>query len=183
MSRARQDRVIALLAREGDWLTAAELADIVGVTPRSIRSYVTALNARVPDGVVVESGPLGYRAGADAPAALRAGVDAATPRERVHRLVRRLLSGREGIDVFETAEDFHVSPATLEADLGRVRALLGDTELTLERSGSRARLKGTEMAQRRLLSRLAHDETDDGAFDLDALRRSLGAGSIGEAVF
>lgn len=183
MSRARQDRVIALLAREGDWLTAAELADIVGVTPRSIRSYVTALNARVPRGVVVESGPLGYRAGADAPAALRAGADAATPRERVHRLVRRLLSGREGIDVFETADDFHVSPATLEADLGRVRALLGDTELTLERSGSRARLQGTEMAQRRLLSRLAHDETDDGAFDLDALRRSLGAGSIGEAVF
>ena len=77
MSRARQDRVIALLAREGDWLTAAELADIVGVTPRSIRSYVTALNARVPRGVVVESGPLGYRAGADAPAALRAGADAA----------------------------------------------------------------------------------------------------------
>ena len=27
MSRARQDRVIALLSREGDWVTAAELAD------------------------------------------------------------------------------------------------------------------------------------------------------------
>ncbi|AUG30452.1 MULTISPECIES: transcription antiterminator [Microbacterium] len=183
MSRARQDRVIALLAREGDWLTAGELADIVGVTPRSIRSYVTALNARVPGGGVVESGPLGYRAGAEAPLALRAAVDTATPRERVHRLVRSLLSGREGIDVYETADGFHVSPATLEGDLARVRALLGDTELTLERTGSRARLRGTEMAQRRLLSRLAHDETDDGAFDLDALRRSLGAGSIGEAVF
>ncbi|MBF4561641.1 PTS sugar transporter subunit IIA [Microbacterium sp. VKM Ac-2870] len=183
MSRARQDRVIALLARESDWLTAGELADIVGVTPRSIRSYVTALNARVPRGTVVESGPLGYRAGADAPLALRAAVDSATPRERVHRLVRSLLSGRDGVDVYETAEEFHVSPATLEGDLARVRALLGDTELTLERTGSRARLRGTEMAQRRLLSRLAHDETDDGAFDLGALRRSLGAGSIGEAVF
>ncbi|WP_315551399.1 PTS sugar transporter subunit IIA [Microbacterium aurum] len=183
MSRARQDRVIALLSREGDWVTAAELADVVGVTPRSIRSYVTALNARVPGGLVVESGPLGYRAGPDATTALRAAVDTATPRERVHRLVRALLDGRDGIDVFEVAEQFHVSPATLEGDLGRVRALLGDSELTLERTGARARLRGTEMAQRRLLSRLAHDETDDGAFDLEALRRSLGEGSIGEAVF
>ena len=100
MSRARQDRVIALLSREGDWVTAAELADVVGVTPRSIRSYVTALNARVPGGLVVESGPLGYRAGPDAMTALRAAVDTATPRERVHRLVRALLDGRDGIAVF-----------------------------------------------------------------------------------
>ncbi|MGB4778404.1 BglG family transcription antiterminator [Microbacterium sp.] len=183
MSRTRQDRVIALLSRDGDWVTAAELADVVGVTPRSIRSYVTALNARVPAGVAVESGPLGYRAGPDALAALRATVDAASPRERVHRLVRALLSGVDGVDVYEAAEQFHVSPATLEGDLGRVRTLLGDTSLTLERAGARAVLRGTEMAQRRLLSRLAHDETEDGAFDLDALRRSLGEGSIGEAVF
>ncbi|MFT3798417.1 BglG family transcription antiterminator [Microbacterium sp.] len=183
MSRARQDRVIALLIREGDWVTASELADIVGVTPRSIRSYVTALNARVPGGAAVESGPTGYRAGAEASAALHAASDAATPSERVHRLVRALLDTPDGVDVHDVAQQFFVSPATLEGDLARVRALLGDTDLTLERSGARARLRGTEMAQRRLLSRLAHEETEDGAFDLEALRRSLGAGSIGEAVF
>ena len=67
MTRSRQDRVLAILARDGDWVTAAALADAIGVTPRSIRSYVTALNARVPDGVVVESGPQGYRAGPEPP--------------------------------------------------------------------------------------------------------------------
>jgi len=175
--------VIGLLSRDGDWVTAAELADAVGVTPRSIRSYVTALNARVPSGVVVESGPQGYRSGPDAPAALRAAADTDTPRERLHRLVRAILAAPDGLDVYETADRFHVSPATLEADLGRVRALLGGTELTLERSASVARLRGTEMAQRRLLSRLAHEETEDGAFDLVALRRTLGEGSIGAAAF
>ncbi|MFT4050853.1 MAG: PTS sugar transporter subunit IIA [Microbacterium sp.] len=183
MSRARQDRVIALLARDGDWMTAAELADIVGVTPRSIRSYVTALNARVAGGTAVESGPLGYRAGADATAALHAHVDAQTPRQRVHRLVRTLLAASDGIDVYETADDLHVSAATVEGDLGRVRALLGGTGLVLERTASRARLRGTEMAQRRLLSTLVHDETADGAFDLSAVRRTLGEESIGAAAF
>lgn len=174
---------MALLTRDGDWMTAGALADAIGVTPRSIRSYVTALNARVPGGTVVESSPIGYRAGADAPAALRSAVDATTPRERLHRLVRALLADEGGIDVYATAEQFHVSPATLEGDLGRVRALLGGTHLTLERTASLAKLRGTEMAQRRLLSRLAHEETEDGAFDLAALRRTLGEGSIGTAVF
>lgn len=184
MTRARQDRLLGLLVRDGEWATAATLADALGVTPRSIRSYVTAANARVAPGVAIESGPQGYRAGADASAALRApGMDAGTPRDRLHRLVRALLDAPEGIDVFEFADRVHVSPATLDADLARVRGLLGGTELTLERSASTARLRGTEMAQRRLLSRLAHDEMDAGSFDLAALRRTLGEDSVGAAAF
>ncbi|BDV30004.1 BglG family transcription antiterminator [Microbacterium terricola] len=182
MTRARQDRLLGLLLREPDWATAAVLADAIGVTPRSIRSYVTAVNARIPSGAAIESGPQGYRAGADAAAALRA-VEAGTPRDRLHTLVRALLDAPDGIDVFETAERLHVSPATLDADLARVRGLLGGTELTLERSAARARLRGTEVAQRRLLSRLAHDEMESGSFDLAALRRTLGAESVGAQAF
>ena len=175
--------MLGLLLRDGDWVTASALADALGVTPRSIRSYVTAANARAAPGIAVESGPQGYRAGSDAAAALRAGGDGGTPRDRLHTLVRTLLDAPDGIDVFETADALHVSAATLDADLARVRGLLGGTELTLERSSSRARLRGTEGAQRRLLSRLAHDEMDAGSFDLAALRRTLGEGSVGADAF
>ncbi|MEV7693191.1 PTS sugar transporter subunit IIA [Microbacterium sp. NPDC089189] len=182
MTRARQDRVLSLLVRERDWMTASSLADVVGVTPRSIRSYVTALNARSSG--AVESGPLGYRAGSDAAATLRTpAVDAGTPRDRLHTIVRALLAGRDGIDVYETADALFVSAATVESDLARVRGLLGGTELSLERSASRARLVGTETAQRRLLSRLVHDEMDEGAFDLLALRRTLGEKSVAPRAF
>jgi lichenan operon transcriptional antiterminator len=169
---------MSLLTRDGAWVTAGELADLVGVTPRSIRTYVTALNGRVSDAVAVESGPQGYRAGPGAGAALRT-AETATPRERLHRLVREILASAEGVDVYEAADRFHVSAATLESDLARVRGLLAGTELRLERIASRARLQGTEIAQRRLLSRLAHEETDDGAFDVEALRRALGESAVG----
>lgn len=184
-TKTRQDRLVALLLRDAEWSTAASLADALGVTPRSVRSYVTAVNARVPGGAAIESGPQGYRAGSNAAAALRTitGSDAGTPRDRLHTLVRRLLDATDGIDVFDTADSLHVSPATLEADLSRVRGLLGGTELTLERSASTARLRGTEVAQRRLLSKLAHDEMDAGLFDLDALRRTLGERSVGARAF
>ena len=185
MTRERQERLLSLLIRDTDWSTAATLADALGVTPRSIRSYVTAINARVPTGDAIESGPQGYRAHRPAVAALRAasGQDTGTPRDRLHFVVRALLDADDGIDVFATAEELHVSGATLEADLARVRALLGGTGLTLERSAERARLRGSEVAQRRLLSKLAHDEMDEGAFDLEALRRTLGSGTIAPDAF
>ena len=52
------------------------------------------------------------------------------------RSCARSWTRHDGIDVFETAERLHVSTATLDADLARVRGLLGGTELTLERSAS-----------------------------------------------
>ncbi|MGZ0711461.1 BglG family transcription antiterminator (plasmid) [Coraliomargarita sp. W4R53] len=179
MTRARQDRVVALLMRDGDWVTAGTLADVLGVTPRSVRSYVTAINARVESGLAVESGPQGYRQGPQAGAAVQAAAETGAPRDRLHALVRTLLDSSDGLDVYEVADEFYVSSATLEADLARVRGLLNGTELTLERSASRARLVGAESAQRRLLSKLVHDEMDAGSFDLAALRRTLGENSAG----
>ena len=110
--------------------------------------------------------------------------DAGTPRDRLHTLVRALLDASDGIDVFETAERLHVSPATLDADLARVRGLLGGTELTLERSAARARLRGTEAARSGACS--AGSPTTrwmPARSTSTALRRTLGAGSVGARAF
>lgn len=183
MSRQRQDQLLSALLREESWVTAASLADALGVTPRSIRSYVVALNARVAATDAVESGPAGYRAGPGAHAALQQReAGEATPRDRLHTLVRALLDAEEGVDVYETAERLHVSEATLESDLGRVRGLLAGTGLTLVRDRAIVRLRGEESAQRRLLSRLAHDEMESRVFSPDAFRRALLGSTAAEAV-
>lgn len=183
MSRQRQDQILTALLRRDSWVTAASLADLVGVTPRSIRSYVAALNARV-GGDAVESGPAGYRAGPGARDALRARSGGeSTPRDRLHALVRLLLDEADGIDVYATAERLHVSEATLEADLVRVRTLLDGTDLVLEREREIVRMRGSEEEQRRLISRLAHDEMDAASFHPETFRRALGAtGVSAEAV-
>lgn len=179
MSRQRQDQLLSTLLRQDGWATAGTLADQLGVTPRSIRSYVAALNARVPRADAVESGPAGYRPGPAARTALnsREGGDSA-PRDRLHTLVRLLLDASDGIDVYETAERLHVSEATLEADLARVRGLLEGAELALERDREIVQLRGAEAAQRRLLSRLAHDEMDAGPFRPEAVRRAIAGTAV-----
>lgn len=179
MSRQRQDQLLSTLLRRGSWATAASLADQLGVTPRSIRSYVAALNSRTSGADAIESGPAGYRAGASAREALRTrqGGESA-PRDRLHALVRALLDDPDGIDVFAMAERLHVSEATLEADLARVRTLLDDSALVLERDRETVRLRGDETAQRRLLSRLAHDEMDAASFHPETFRRALDGSAV-----
>lgn len=179
MSRQRQDQLLQTLLRQDEWATAASLADLLGVTPRSIRSYVAALNARASAGDAVESGPAGYRVGPGARTALRTRMTGeSAPRDRLHSVVRMLLDASDGIDVYETAERMHVSEATLESDLSRVRGLLDGADLRLDRDREIVRLQGTEIAQRRLLSRLAHDEMDAGSFHPESIRRVLTGSAV-----
>lgn len=176
--RRRPEKVASLLLRADSWVTAGSLADSLGVTPRSVRSYISQLNARSAPATAVESGPLGYRADRAVLAGLRGDVEATTPQDRVHALVRELLGAPSGVDVHRTATRLHVSEATVESDLIRVRDLISGTTLQLQRSGPRVVLVGDELAQRRLVSTLAHKEMDEGFADMASLRRTIGLDSI-----
>lgn len=176
--RRRPEKVANLLLRAEGWVTAGSIADSLGVTPRSVRSYVSQLNARSTPVTAVESGPLGYRADRAVLAGLRGEAEGETPQDRVHSLVRELLGASSGIDIHRTAARLHVSEATVESDLVRVRDLIAGTELKLRRSGPRVMLVGDELAQRRLVSKLAHEEMDDGFADMASLRRTIGLESI-----
>ncbi len=168
--------MLDILSRRAAWVTAAELAGDLGVTTRSIRSYAAAL------GDIVESGASGYRVRPEAYAAYLAGassVDSAgSPQERLVFLVRRLLDEPEGIDVYETAESLFVSESTLESDLTRMRGLLADTELALERHGATVQLAGPEIARRKLLSRLFRDEMRQGVIDVARIQEAFSSSGL-----
>ncbi|WP_188711600.1 BglG family transcription antiterminator [Microbacterium faecale] len=183
MTIKRQTRVLGILLRRSDWVTAGYLADSLGVTARSVRSYVTAINRRAPE--AIESGPQGYRATERAQTVELAELDPdrGTPRERTHALVRRLLETPDGVDVFDAALEMHVSRDTVESDLRRVRSMLRGTELSFAREAAVVRVTGTELARRRLVSRLVHEELDEGSVDVDALRRAAGHLGLDTASF
>jgi lichenan operon transcriptional antiterminator len=183
VTRERQDRIGWYLTRAGDWVTAAELADALGVTSRSIRNYVLALKERAAGLDLITAGPSGYRISPDAWAEFRSGAaepQSETPRVRLYGIVRRLVDSPDGLDVFELASALHVSESTIEADLSRVRLLLSEAELALARSGSTVTLSGTELARRRLLSRMFRDETERGLIELEAIQREFSSHSLSE---
>ena len=183
MTIKRQTRVLGILLRRSDWVTAGYLADALGVTARSVRSYVTAINRHAPD--AIESSPQGYRATPHAATVelTELDPDRGTPRERTHALLRRLIDAPDGFDVVETALEMHVSTDTVEADLRRIRSLLRGSELTIQRETAVVWISGSELARRRFLNRLVHDELDEGSFDIDELRRAASLLHLDTAAF
>ena len=141
------------------------------MTTRTIRNYAAQANS---GGVIVESGPAGYRL--DRAAWANRGTPArrdSSPQVRATRVIRSLIDATDGLDVHETAAANHVSDSTFEADLGRVRARLDGTGLALVRQGPRISLEGPETARRRLLGALFRDESARGMLELDALRAAF----------
>ncbi|MDR5698381.1 BglG family transcription antiterminator [Agromyces aerolatus] len=172
----RWQHLIDELVRADGWTTAAQLADRLGVTTRTVRTWVANANA-AGDAPVIRSGPDGYKIDRAALAAREEPV--ADPRDRPEGrqalLIRRLVDADDGLDLFETAAELHVSESTLEGDLTRVRARLGDSGLTLERHGPLLRLSGPEAARRRVLGDLIREESARGRVALDSLRRRFPA--------
>lgn len=182
----KQTRMLDFLSQTSSWITAGELADRLGVTPRSVRSYVTAVKAAAHPLTLIESGTAGYRLNRDEFAsysALHRGrardTEADTPQQRLSQLVRRLTEAADGLDVYELAAEYFVSDSTIEADLARVRLLLPDSGLALVRHGSVVTLTGSETDRRKLLSRMFREESARGMIDLETIQREFTSGQAG----
>ena len=180
----KHSRMLDYLFRSPAWVTAGELAEHLGVTPRTVRSYVTSVKSAADPLEVIESGPAGYRVNREAYTAFRAvpprrHPETDTPQRRLYQLVRRLIDSAEGLDVYELAADTFVSDSTVEADLSRVRALLPDTGLSLARQGSEVTLLGSETDRRRLISRMFREESARGFLELAAIQKEFASDSLG----
>jgi lichenan operon transcriptional antiterminator len=195
----KQTRMLDYLSQTPAWVTAGELAAHLGVTPRSVRSYVTGVKAVAHPFGVIESGPSGYRLNREAYAAYSArrlhqaaqggqagrAAESDTPADRLYRLVRRLTDspespeGAAGLDVYDLAATLFVSDSTIEADLGKVRSLLAGTGLALTRHGPTVTLTGSETDRRRLLSRMFRDESARGLLQLEQIQEEFQSESLG----
>lgn len=151
-------------------MTAAEIAQALDVTDRTVRNYVSTLNADAAQPVVI-SGPNGYQL-SDRPAG-ESSSSPHLPASRLVRILRRLIDARSGVDVHEFAASLFVSDSTLEADLGRVRSRLTGTGLSLQKTGDRVRMLGPETARRRLLSALFRDESQRDILELEEIQREF----------
>jgi lichenan operon transcriptional antiterminator len=180
----KYERLLDQLVQSEGWVTAAELADQLGVTTRSVRSYVTAAKSAAHPLQIITASTSGYRLNRDAYATFASGArardsDFDTPRDRVHHLVRRLTEAPQGLDVHALADSLFVSESTIEGDLRKVKALGEDAGVALVRRGSLVTLTGSEADHRRLLSKLFHSESAQGFLELENVQREFASDDLG----
>jgi lichenan operon transcriptional antiterminator len=178
----KYERLLDYLSQTEGRVTAAELAEKLGVTTRSVRSYVTAAKAAAHPLPIISSSTNGYRLNREAYASFSSGGRTRaqnTPRDRVHHLVRRLTEASGGLDIHDLAESLYVSESTLESDLRKVKALGEDAGLALRRRGSIVTLAGGEAEHRKLLSKLFRSESAQGFLELENVQREFGSADLG----
>ena len=179
----KYERLLDHLAQTDGWVTAAELADRLGVTTRSVRSYVTAAKIAAHPLPIITASTSGYRLNREAYSAFSSatrGRDAGTntPRDRVNHLIRRLTEAPQGLDIHTLADNLFVSESTIESDLRKVKALGDDAGVLLSRRGSIVTLTGTEGDHRRLLGKLFHSEGAQGFLELENVQREFASDDL-----
>lgn len=179
----RHERLLGYLSHHDGWVTAGELSDHLGVSTRSVRSYVTAVKASAGPLEVIDSSTSGYRLNRELYAAFLASrpsraAESDSPRDRVYHLLRRLGDAPDGLDIYWLADGMFVSESTIESDLRRLRAELDGSGLTLTRQESTVRIAGSELDLRRLLSRMFRDEGAQGFLELESIEAEFASSDL-----
>ena len=174
----RRQRLLDFLVESDGWTTSGQLADRLGVTTRSVRSYVVAAKSAAQPLDIIASSPEGYRLNRPAYAAWLGRAEQESPRDRLHQIVQRLNESGEGVDLHELASSLHVSESTIEADLRKVKPLLEESGLTLARQGSLVTVKGSEENRRRLVSLMFRAEGARGFVEVERIQSEFGSANL-----
>ena len=179
----KRERLLAYLSQADGWVTASELSDHLGVSTRSVRSYVTAVKTSAKPLEVIASSTSGYRLNRDAYSTFlvsrpERGTESETPRDRMYHLLRRLGDATDGLDVYSLADTMYVSESTIESDLRRLKTEVEGSGLALSRQGNLIRISGSEYNLRRLLSSMFRDEGAQGFLELASIEREFASSNL-----
>lgn len=169
----RQEKLLELLADKRDWMTSRELAGVLKVTDRTIRSDVDAINKQ-PGKLKIESNVRkGYRAAKRPETGQEMPVSSdipQTPGARCIYLIQRLLFENKELNVTELQEQIYVSDYSIQKDLKRIRKMIEPYPgLKLVRNLSCISLQGDENIKRKFYRDLLVAEVQENFLNLNRL--------------
>lgn len=171
----KEMRLLRVLLDANEPVTARALAAQLGVSLRTVKTYVAQINAEKTG--CITSGRDGYRVHAEAARALmgreQPGDVPQTSGERVPFLLQKLLASKEPVNVFDLCEELFISLSTLKTDLGRVRRKLASFKLRLIQENNTLRLEGLEKDMRKLAGDLLYSEASVNFLDLRTIQHAF----------
>lgn len=174
MMNERQNKLLQLLKNSQKWITGKELAEILNVSDRTVRSDIEAINKSFDAPVIASDRHRGYSLADKAirPVKTEKGNNEIpqTPQERAGYILRTLLFKKKEINLSSLQDKIFVSEYSLENDLRRVRRTLSQySRLKLVRSKNFISLEGSEDDKRKLYKTLLEEETKGNFLNMDKL--------------
>lgn len=147
----RQSVILELLSEAGRPMTGAELSDLLGVSPRTVRADIGRLNRTGTSPALVQSSGAGYSVNPDGyQQVVGQSQQVAQVVEDDERLLRYLLDVDQ-CSVFDLALDCYLSETAARSGLQRLTGVLHSCGLEVSIKGSTVSVNGDELGRRRLL--------------------------------
>ena len=176
MQNKRQEQLLAILSERRDWMTSRQLAGLLQVSDRTIRSDVEAINKHTDPPPIESNVRQGYRLCEDARPALASGADAReadipqTPGARCAYMIQKLLFEVKELNLTMLQSQIYVSGYSIDNDLKRIRKMLEPySGLKLVRNKECISLKGDEASKRRFYRDLLVAEVQENFLNLNTL--------------
>lgn len=173
MLNKRQKHIIDFLNDSDSWITGKELASILNVTDRTIRSDIDAINNFYNCSLIEANNRLGYHI--DEILLSKQDIETKeiipqTSHERCVWLIHELLFKQKKINLVQLQDRVFVSDYSIENDLKKVRQLISQYKtLKLERSKNQICLTGDEADKRKLYKKLLTEETKGNFMNINSI--------------
>ncbi len=152
----RETLVIEVLREAGRPIVGAHLADLLGVSPRTLRYDIGRIN-RLRGIPLIESDADGYCLNQIAYGqVLGEALPVSSVLEDDERLLVHLLD-RSSIDLYDAARDYYLSESAVRSATSRLAPRVDVYGMRLSVNGSRIDMEGTELARRRVLGSLVRE--------------------------
>ncbi|MEF9892953.1 MAG: PTS sugar transporter subunit IIA [Anaerorhabdus sp.] len=141
-----------------------ELSQVLKISTRQVRKYVNQLNSMFENDNLIYSTNKGYRLNSDLYVIYKETVNKQkieTPKTRQNYIIQRLISEKEGLDIYELAEDIFVSESTINSDIRTLSKALSSFDLEIVKNKNIVTLLGTEKEKRKLMSSLISSDSYD----------------------
>ena len=176
MQNKRQEQLLAILSERRDWMTSRQLAGLLQVSDRTIRSDVEAINKHTDPPPIESNVRQGYRLCEDARPALASGAETReadipqTPGARCAYMIQKLLFEVKELNLTMLQSQIYVSGYSIDNDLKRIRKMLEPySGLKLVRNKECISLKGDEASKRRFYRDLLVAEVQENFLNLNTL--------------
>ena len=156
--------------------TVSTLANHLGVSVRSIKSYAHDINMEYPN--AISSSREGYTINQSIAKAILDEDNNHVPQtseERVVFLISQLINHHqdEAIDIYDLCDEMFISLSTLKNELQKVKRRLAKYDLELIYQRDQISIKGLEKNKRKLLSTLLYNESNVNFVNLKSLQKSF----------
>ncbi len=172
MYNKKQVELIESLYIQGN-ASSNVLSSQLGISKRTVISYVKDINKSNPDGDLIISSNHGYSINQDIFSEIKDELPDLTDNdvnERIELITKAFLTGfRDTINMYDIGERLHYSESTIRSSLYRIKGLVKKYGLDIQLSNNSATLIGEEEGKRELYFSLFEDTLERNLYDFTKL--------------